>query len=284
MDLKSRLNRILYSTGASAKKSLGQNYLISSSVLEKIIKAIHPQKEDVVVEIGSGTGFLTERLLEKTDGKVIAVELDNRWAKYLQATYESAGLRVFHEDALKIEWSQIQESFERDATSKIILCGNIPYSISSPLIERIIGWKQNIKDTVLLLQKEFATRVCAQIGSRDSNILACWVQIHGKTEILFDVGPGNFWPAPKVDSSLLRIKWRKDPLIEVSRLGLYKKLLRTAFNQRRKMISNSLSGMCSSKDELTALFRSAGVDPNLRPEALLISDWIQLANQNFETS
>ncbi|MCA9396314.1 MAG: 16S rRNA (adenine(1518)-N(6)/adenine(1519)-N(6))-dimethyltransferase, partial [Candidatus Omnitrophica bacterium] len=107
MDLHPRLNQILRSAGASAKKSLGQNYLVSSSVLNKIAAAVHPQPGDRVIEIGSGTGFLTERLLEKTGGTVTAVELDDRWAGHLQRNYAPHGLQVVHEDALKCDWDKL---------------------------------------------------------------------------------------------------------------------------------------------------------------------------------
>lgn len=234
-----------------------------------------------MIEIGSGTGFLTERLLEKTGGHVTAIELDDRWAGHLKKNYASRGLHVIHEDALKCDWDQLSVLHPDGSEGRWIVCGNIPYSISSPLIEKIIGWKSHIKDTVLLLQREFAERVCAQTGSRNSNSLACWVQIHGKPEILFHVGPGNFWPPPKVESSLMRIKWRKEALIPDEKQSLYKKLLKTGFNQRRKKISNSLSRLCESKEELAGIFRSAGVDSSLRPEALLISDWIRLSEQHF---
>ncbi|MCC7196626.1 ribosomal RNA small subunit methyltransferase A [Candidatus Peregrinibacteria bacterium] len=254
-------------------KSLGQNFLINPEIIKKIIEASGIKPGDNVVEVGPGPGILTMALLE-AEAKVIAIELDDRLIPHLkefQKTYPH--LNVIHADALKTDLPP--EPYK--------LVANIPYYITSPLISHYLQPKNpgelRPQTIVLLIQKEVAQKICAKDG--DHSVLSLQVQIFGKPSIVDYVSKNNFFPAPKVDSAILKIDVYPAPAVED--IKLFFRLIKVCFAQRRKTLSNSLrSGINITKEGLTELLKKSNIEPTIRPQELSIQDWNRLI-QNLKS-
>ena len=212
------------------KKSLGQHFLTDNGIIFKIIDAIVAGKGDRVIEIGPGTGALTKWLLSGCDD-VHAVEIDQRAVKVLKEEFEK--LTVHQKDILKIEWNDIV-----DPDKKNIVVGNLPYYITSPILFDLLEHRQLFTEATLMMQKEVAERLVADPSSKQYGILSVQTQLFCSPELLFDVPASSFTPPPKVTSSVVKLKFDKEKL-SVSDEKV-KEVVRTAFNQRRKKLSNSL--------------------------------------------
>ncbi|MEX0995074.1 MAG: 16S rRNA (adenine(1518)-N(6)/adenine(1519)-N(6))-dimethyltransferase RsmA [Balneolaceae bacterium] len=213
------------------KKSLGQHFLQDKNIILKIIEAI-PYKDpsDLVVEIGPGTGSMTELLLDKFEN-FMAVEIDQRAVRMLEEKFPS--LTVIHGDILKISWDKILEY-----NGNIHIVGNLPYYITSQILFVILENRQHLYSALLMMQKEVAARLVAEPRTKAYGILSVQVQLMSSPEILFDVSPHVFYPPPEVTSSVVGLKFDQSPLA-CSDQNL-KTVVRTAFQQRRKKLSNSL--------------------------------------------
>ena len=245
-------------------KSLGQNFLINPEIIKKIIDASGVKPKDNVIEVGPGPGILTMALLE-AEAKVIAIELDDRLIPHLQELKKTnPHLNVVHADALKTELP----------TEPYKLVANIPYYITSPLISHYLQPKNpgelRPQTIVLLIQKEVAQKICVKDG--DHSVLSLQVQIFGKPSIVDYVSKNNFFPAPKVDSAILKIDVYPEPAVED--IKLFFRLIKVAFAQRRKTLSNSLrSGINTTKEGLAELLKKSGIEPTIRPQELSVKDW-----------
>lgn len=247
------------------KKSLGQNFLINPHIVEKIIATADLIGEETVVEVGPGFGILTEELLKRAK-KVIAIEKDTRLFQFLSGKFKdqiySGKLELIHGDALKISSPKTPYSW----------IANIPYSITSPLLDHFIRENpENLpRRAVLLVQKEVAQKLVAKPPKM--NVLALHVQTFGDPEIVADVSHANFKPAPKVDSAIIRIDFSKTPKIpELKTKADYEKyfsLIHKAFSQKRKMLRRTLP---------PELLKKAGITETRRPETLSIHDWALLS-------
>lgn len=238
------------------KKSLGQNFLTNKRIVEKIIKTACLDPKDTVVEVGPGFGVLTEALLDCAK-KVIAIEKDRRLFEYLADKFSRArNLELVHADVLNVPLPKTTYS----------LIANIPYSITSPILDHFI--RENPTNlpqkAVLLVQKEVAQKLCA--APPRMNVLALHVQTFGRPKIIAPVSKNNFRPRPKVDSAIIKIDFPKTAEINVD-LGRYFDLIHCAFSQKRKMLKNSLP---------EALLTKANIDPARRPETISIEEWIKL--------
>ncbi|OGD10344.1 MAG: ribosomal RNA small subunit methyltransferase A [Candidatus Aminicenantes bacterium RBG_13_62_12] len=247
------------------RQILGQHFLHNRGILEKIVRAVDPGKNELVIEIGPGRGALTFSLAERA-GRVVALERDGRLVPALRERAAS-NLEVIEADALRVSFQDIVDrhpGFE----GRVKLAGNLPYSISSPLLFKVLERPELFSLCVFLLQKEFARRLCAQAGSKLFAPLSILVQNHFEARILFAVSPASFSPPPRVDSALVRLLKRKKPLAvpeDEAGYGLY---LQAAFRQRRKTLWNNLAAAGFSRTSLQAAFLRLGLDSRLRAEAL----------------
>ncbi|MDD5560504.1 MAG: 16S rRNA (adenine(1518)-N(6)/adenine(1519)-N(6))-dimethyltransferase RsmA [Candidatus Omnitrophica bacterium] len=257
------------------KKSLGQNFLLDKNIQGKIISACGLTKEDIVLEIGSGMGNLTKYLAMNAK-RVYALELDRRLFPQLERELNVfPNCRILKCDILKFDIGKFLKKEQVD--QKIIVIGNIPYYISSPIIEHLILHRADIDAAFMTVQKEFARRVNAGAGSKEYGSFSCFVQYFALTKVIFEIKKGSFCPSPKVDSCFLSLKFRHEPAVKVKNQELFFKLIRRAFNQRRKTLRNSLAGFAGPAS-LEAFFEQGDIDRNVRPEDLSLDQFACLSN------
>lgn len=212
------------------KKSLGQHFLTDKNIIFKIIDAIVADEDDRVIEIGPGTGALTKWLSEKFSD-LHAIEIDQRAVEVLEQ--EAPNITIHQKDVLKVNWADLVKS-----SGKNIVVGNLPYYITTPILFDLLENRSLFSEAILMMQKEVAERLVAEPSSKQYGILSVQTQLFCTPEILFDVSRNSFSPPPKVTSSVIRLKFDK-PKLPFSDDTL-KSVVRTAFNQRRKKLSNSL--------------------------------------------
>ena len=255
------------------KKSLSQNFLINDQAAKRIVDSLNIQEGDTVLEIGAGKGALTKYLLKKAK-KVIAVELDKELCQYLEQKFlEKKNLVLINKDILKIDFKKLAG---QESHLKVI--GNLPYQITSPLLSLLLENRKFIPISVLMVQKEVAKRICAQPKSKDWSPLSLTVQLHSEVRALFHLKPTSFFPPPKVESSVIKIIFRKEPKVFIADENLFFSVIRSAFGQRRKMILNSLSSnFCLPKKEMEFILNKAKIDPKRRPETLSIQEFANLS-------
>jgi 16S rRNA (adenine1518-N6/adenine1519-N6)-dimethyltransferase len=261
------------------KKSLGQNFLIDPNIQRKIVRACDLHTTDTVIEIGAGRGELT-CLLAQEARHVFAVELDHRLIQILKRNLESyPNVSIHHQDALKADLTAIMRSLGcyNIGKAKAVVIGNIPYYITTPIIERLFAQKEVIQSVFLTVQKEFARRIAAPPGSKDYGAFSCFVQFHTQPEILFTIKRGSFYPAPRPDSAFIKLKPRCAPPFKIEDEGRLFKIIRLAFGQRRKTLRNSLKGAVPP-EKLDKFFKEFSLDKNTRPESLSLEDFTHLAN------
>ena len=255
------------------KKSLGQNFLIDKNIQAKIIGACNLSRDDIVLEIGSGKGELTAQFAALVK-QIYALEIDPRLTLGLEQKLGIYGnCQIIKADILKFDIKKFLQ--ENKIKQKIKVIGNIPYYISSPIIEHLINYRNNISQAFMTVQKEFGRRVAAVAGSKEYGSFSCFVQYYAQAKILFEIKSGCFRPVPKVDSCFLSLKFRDKPDVEVKDEEIFFKLIRAAFNQRRKTLRNSLSGFITQK-ELEEFLNSARIDKNVRPEDLSLEQFAGL--------
>ena len=257
------------------KKRLGQNFLKDKNIQRKIIRSCELSGEDIVLEIGAGTGDLTSQLaLVAKD--VYALEIDKHLIPVLEKnTAHLANCHVIKADILKFDINKFIR--ENKITRKIKVIGNIPYYISSPIIERLIQYRAGISAIFLTVQKEFGRRVAASPGGKEYGSFSCFSQYYLKPKILFEIKKNSFFPAPKVDSCFLSLEVREEPPVLVEDEAIFFKLLRAAFNQRRKTLRNSLEGL-AQQESLKEFLDASGIDRNARPEVLSLGQFADLSN------
>ncbi|MEN6311729.1 MAG: 16S rRNA (adenine(1518)-N(6)/adenine(1519)-N(6))-dimethyltransferase RsmA [Acidobacteriota bacterium] len=244
----------------SRRHALGQHFLASPAVLRKIVEVIAPRSEEALVEIGAGRGVLTVALAGQA-GKVIAVEKDERLVPALRREMP-ANVEVIHADVLRLDWRDI---LLQAGVPGLKVVGNIPYSISSPLLFRVLDEREIVSEAVFLLQKEVAERVTAGPGSKAYAPLGILLQNYFKARVEFTVAPGSFSPPPKVQSAVLSLRRRPSPLHALADEPAYAAFLRAAFAERRKMLWKNLARR-TSPAALAAAYESLGIARNVRAE------------------
>lgn len=271
MDLTSKkfIKNLLKKHEVYPSKILGQNFLISKEVLEKILNAANLKSKDVVLEIGPGIGTLTKELAKKVK-RVIAVEKDQKMIKILKETLKGLkNIELIQEDILKIKPSDFSP---RPTTYKIV--ANLPYYITSPVLRKFLESDFKPKEMILMVQKEVAQRIVAL--TPDMNLLAVSVQFFAKPEIISFVSKNCFWPQPKVDSAIIKISQIGMDLPAID-TNLFFKIVRAGFSQPRKQLVNSLSnGLKLEKEKVRNWLKENRIKPERRPETLSIKDWIKL--------
>ncbi len=260
------------------KKRLGQNFLVNPEVIADIIDFAQITKDDVVLEIGPGVGFVTEQLVKHAK-KVIAVELDEEAIKELEKL-DCDNLQIIHNDILKTDLSDLCEE-------KIKVVANIPYYITSPIIAHLLGEiddlenknRNKIIDIILMVQEEVARRIVAteNSASKQYGLLTILSQFWADCSIIRLVGRRSFYPAPKVNSALVSLKVRKEPLLKLSDYKHFRKTIKAAFSQRRKTLKNCLVGAGFDKEKVAQVISQMGLDENIRGEKLSIAQFGKLS-------
>lgn len=253
-----------------ARKRFGQNFLVDPGIIGKITRAISPKPSQHIVEIGPGLGALTTAILPLAE-RMDVVELDRDIIPQLKiACLDLGELNIHQHDALRFDFAKLAKD---DTPMRII--GNLPYNISSPLIFHLLDYAELIKDMHFMLQKEVVTRMAAKPGNKSYGRLSVMVQYHCEVSALFNVPATAFRPAPKVVSAFLRLV-PKPPSIKATDYKKFSELVRLAFNQRRKILSNSLKNII-----VEDAFAHANIDPKSRPEQLSVEDFVRLSNANL---
>lgn len=238
------------------KRSLGQNFLVNPHVQEKIIAACALTKEDLVLEIGPGTGVLTRPLADRVK-KVLAIEKDHYLAPRLEKEFAGTNVTIEHADILKYPFELLP------VPMKVV--GNLPYNIATPIIEKVLAFRQKFSVFYMTVQLEYGNRIVAHPGNKEYGSLSCFVQYYAQAKRLFKIPPSAFSPAPKVDSCFLSLHMRAAPAHKAHDEEFLFKLIRTCFNQRRKTIRNSLS-VIYGKETTEELLGALKIDPRLRAE------------------
>lgn len=268
---------ILNRHGFSFSKGLGQNFLINPSVCPRMAEMGNAQEGWGIIEIGAGFGVLTVELAQRAD-KVVCVEIDSRLLPILDETLaDFDNIKIVNEDVLKVDLAElIKQEFPGN---KVAICANLPYYITSPIIMNILEAHLPIESLTVMVQKEAAQRICAPLASREVGAVSVAVQYYAEPKILFPVSRGSFMPAPDVDSAVIRLDIRKEPPVKVEKEENFFKVVKGAFSQRRKTLSNTLSSaFAMSKADVNSWLEAAGVAPNLRAEQLTMEQFAAIAN------
>ncbi len=257
----STINKILTAHGFTFSKALGQNFIIDPSVCPEMVRNLNADEKTGVIEIGPGIGVLTKELfpvLEETLG-------------------EFKNAEIIEGDVLRLDLNAlIKEKFSGMTSIKV--CANLPYYITSPVIMALLENRLAIDEIVVMVQKEAAERLCAEIGSRDSGAVTVAVNYYAQAEMLFEVPKECFYPAPKVDSAVMKLTLRKNPPIDIKDEKHFFAIVKAAFSQRRKTALNCLSGgLGISKSAVSAALKAAELDERARDESFAMEDFALLS-------
>lgn len=270
------VKKILSQNGFHFSKALGQNFIINPTVCPRMAEMCGVDGESGVIEVGPGIGVLTAELAKRAK-KVVSVELDKRLLPILSETLaDFDNVKIINDDILKIDLKKlIAEEF---AGMDVYICANLPYYITSPVIMALLEGNLPVKALTVMVQKEAAQRICAEVGSRDSGAVTVAVDYYSDANKLFDVSAGSFMPAPKVDSSVIRMDLRDKPPVEITDEKFFFSVVKAAFGQRRKTAVNSLSaGLGISKSDVANAIEECGFDQNMRAETLTIEELARLS-------
>jgi len=258
-----------------AKRSLGQNFLVDSSYQERIIRAVNPRPDETIIEIGPGHGALTEHLVA-SGARIIAIELDHTLIAPLRAGFAMhENFSLVEADALEVDFAAL---IAPAPTARVV--ANLPYYISTPIIQRLIEARTVISEMTVMLQREVVERITATPGGKEYGFLSVLVQYACEAESLFDVPPGAFRPAPKVWSSVLRLTRREKPIVMVRDEALLMELTKALFAHRRKTILNNLRAAQARLPfgDAAELLAQARLDPQRRAETLTLQELAALAD------
>lgn len=274
------IDYILRAKQFKTKKRLGQNFLVNPAVIESIIDNANIQPDDIVVEIGPGAGFVTERLI-KLAKKVYAIELDEDAIKVLKKL-DADNLEILHQDVLKTDISQLGDK-------KVKIVANIPYYITTPILAHLLGEideltnknREHISEIILMVQYEVAQRIVAteKSPSKQYGLLSILSQFYSDIEFIEKVSRRSFYPAPKVESALLKFKIKSSPLVEVSDYTFLRKVIKACFATRRKNIKNSLMNGGYQKEAVEKTLSSLNITENTRGETLSVNDFAKLSEE-----
>lgn len=261
------------------QKKFGQNFLIDTHVLDKIVSAAQITKEDVVLEIGPGIGTLTQYLAYQAK-EVIAVEIDKALIPILQDTLSAYdNVTVLNEDILKVDINKLVN--EKNGGKPIKVVANLPYYITTPIIMGLFESHVPVASITVMVQKEVADRMQVGPGTKDYGALSLAVQYYAEPYIVANVPPNCFMPRPKVGSAVIRLERHERPPVEVKDEKLMFRLIRASFNQRRKTLANGLKNSPEidfSKEEIESAIEKLGKGPSVRGEALTLAEFAELAN------
>jgi 16S rRNA (adenine1518-N6/adenine1519-N6)-dimethyltransferase len=272
-----RVKNALAARGLSPRKRFGQNFLVREDLAERIVEHCRLHADDVVVEIGPGAGALTPRLAQRVRA-LVAVEKDAGLAAFLREDLEGwSRLELVEGDFLEFDLAQVAE---KHGAEKLVVVGNIPYNVTTPILERVFEQRRVVRSAVLLVQKEYAERLAAAAGSPEYGSLTLFARYHALLEPLMNVRASAFWPRPEVDSRLVRFFIRERPPVEVPSEALLFRIIRGSFQMRRKQLLNTLEeSLALAKDDVARLCRAAGIDSRRRGETLTLDEFAKLARE-----
>lgn len=250
------------------KKSLGQNFLVDPHVRKKIISACDLNKDDIVLEIGPGGGALTQEIADRVR-QVFAVEKDDHLAAQLTEQFQATNVAIIHDDILEFSFDGLPR--------KTKLIGNLPYNISTSILEKILRHREKFDVAFVTVQLEYGMRLCAVPHTKDYGSLSCFVQYHADIRKMFKIKRTAFRPIPKVDSCFLRLDILARPRVCVDNEELLFKIIRSSFEQRRKMIRNSLASSVGVQG-IDGFLTGIGIAPQLRAENLTLENYARLTN------
>ncbi len=270
------VKQVLQKHGFNFSKALGQNFLINPTVCPRMAESCGADSNTGVIEVGAGIGVLTAELAKRAK-KVVSIELDKRLLPVLSETLgEFSNVEVVNADIMKTDLHKLIE--EKFSGMDVVVCANLPYYITSPVITMLLEEKLPIKAITVMIQKEAADRLCTPVGSRDSGAITVCTNYYAEVKQLFNVSRGSFMPAPNVDSTVIRLDIRPEPAIEVSDEKKFFRMIKAAFAQRRKTAVNSISsGMGISKTQVAEALQKSGLDINVRAEKLTMDELAQLS-------
>ena len=271
-----RVKRALAERGLAPRRRFGQNFLIREDLAARIVEHCRLRDDDVAVEIGPGAGALTARLAARVR-HLVAIEKDTGLAAYLREELaESSHVELIEGDFLELD---LAATARAHGVARLAVVGNIPYNITTPVLERIFEQRAAVRSAVLLVQKEYAERLGAAAGTPAYGALTLFARYHALLEPLMTIKAAAFWPRPEVDSMLVRFFLRERPPVEVPEDILFR-VIRGAFQMRRKQLPNTLEeSLAVSKDQAVRLCRAAGIDPRRRGETLTLDEFAKLARE-----
>jgi 16S rRNA (adenine1518-N6/adenine1519-N6)-dimethyltransferase len=261
-----------------ARKRFGQNFLIDHGIIRDIVRAVHPQKNDVIVEIGPGKGAITQLLADSCDN-ISVIELDRDLVPWLRVKFEKhPGFQLFQADALQFDFAQLVKcDLDKEGiaprTRPLRIVGNLPYNISTPLIFHLLTYSEQVSDMHFMLQKEVVKRMAAKVGDSAYGRLGIMVQYYCDVENLFEVPPHAFDPAPKVDSAIVRLVPHKQKPYAATHFQTFEKLVNVAFQQRRKTLRNALKQLLSPE-----IIERLPIDTSARAEEISLAGYVAASN------
>lgn len=271
---------IMKAYNIKANKSLGQNFLINSEVVEKIIESSELSTDDLVIEIGPGLGTLTKYLLEKA-GKVICIELDTRMVKILKNRFASRdNFEIINEDVLKVDLNKIiKENKSTGKIKNVKIVANLPYYITTPIIMRLLEEHLDIKSITVMIQKEVAERLIEIPGGKNTGAITHTVYYYCESEKIMEVPNSSFIPEPEVTSEVIKMHLRQTPAVKIENPKVMFMIIKSAFMQRRKTLLNALTNaqVFISKQEGIKILKKLNLDENVRAENLSIQDFANIA-------
>ncbi|WP_416829550.1 16S rRNA (adenine(1518)-N(6)/adenine(1519)-N(6))-dimethyltransferase RsmA [Ectobacillus polymachus] len=280
-----RTKLILEKYGFTFKKSLGQNFLIDTNILNRIVDFAELTPNSGAIEIGPGIGALTEQLAKRAK-KVAAFEIDQRLLPILAETLEPyPHVQIIHGDVLKEDVRKVIAT-QFEAGQDIMVVANLPYYVTTPILFKLVEEDLPIRGIVVMMQKEVADRITAEPGTKDYGSLSIAIQYHMVAEIVMTVPRTVFVPQPNVDSAVLRLTKREKPAVDVLDEPFFFEVIRASFAQRRKTLlnnlSNNLSSIAKDKEMLERTLVKVGIDPKRRGETLSIEEFAMLSNELYK--
>lgn len=270
---------ILGRHGFSVSKSLGQNFLIDPDVCPQMAAQAVGSPEDGVLEIGPGVGVLTAQLCRRAK-KVVAIELDRRLLPVLSETLSAfRNVEIISGDVLKLDLQALLREKFADC-KRVSVCANLPYYITSPVIMRLLEERLPLAQIVVMVQKEAAERLCAEVGTREAGAVTAAVRYYAQADELFFVPRTSFFPAPKVDSAVIRLRLRSEPECKPTDEAFFFRLVKAAFAQRRKTAQNGIAaGLGLPKEQVAAALETLGLPADVRAEKIPMAQLVALSDR-----
>ena len=282
MNIFEETKNIMRKYNIKANKSLGQNFLINSEVVEKIIESSEISNTDMIIEIGPGLGTLTKYLLEKA-GKVLCIELDSKMIRILQDRFSQCeNFELINADILKVDLNKIIcENKKTGKIKNVKVVANLPYYITTPIIMKLLEEKLDIQSITVMIQKEVADRLIEIPGGKNTGAITHTVYYYCESEKIMEVPNSSFIPKPEVTSEVIKLKLRDKPAVEIENPKVMFMIIKSAFMQRRKTLLNALTNaqVFISKQEGINILNKLGLNENVRAENLTIENYAELAKE-----